>query len=185
LLPLAQQTRRVGGSQEEGTNDGSDNASALIAALGADTMAAQGDSFLMFLDVEGVGLDVSLSQDYYTGWATALQAKSQELSGGRFTILPCVYARAKDNVTWNALLAADAAGVKCFGAWVARFLDSACDNGFVDWNSVFAEPTIGLPFEVLIWQFAQNCPSRDGIDCNQTVPDIDGDGLVMKRLVAP
>jgi hypothetical protein len=53
LLPIAEQTWRVAGSQEDGASDAQGNVNDLIETFGADYLAGVGQEFLMFLDVEG------------------------------------------------------------------------------------------------------------------------------------
>ncbi|MBV9852070.1 MAG: hypothetical protein JO250_20585 [Armatimonadetes bacterium] len=182
VLPIAQQTGHVSSGADTGAEDGAGNAEAIVAAFGADAVAAQGGQFLVFLDVEG---PPSLSADYFIGWASALRVRSRELSGDRFELLPCVYARTHDDATWRALRQAQAAGAPCFGAWVARLRNNACDQGFAEWDSGFCEPAFDLPFPVLLWQFAQDCPDGNGIDCDQTNPAVSGAELFLARLILP
>ena len=53
LLPIAEQTWRVAGSEQEGEDDARGNIDDLIETFGADYLAGIGQEFLMFLDVEG------------------------------------------------------------------------------------------------------------------------------------
>ena len=64
---MARQTKSVGGTQAQGSADAEANANDIIATFGGDSLALQGSSFFVFLDVEGV---LSLSQAYYADWAT-------------------------------------------------------------------------------------------------------------------
>src|ERR1700733_3285321 len=52
LLPIAQQTKHVGGTQAAGSADAQGNADDVIATFGADYLAGIGAEFYMFLDVE-------------------------------------------------------------------------------------------------------------------------------------
>ena len=104
LLPIAEQTWRVAGSQEDGASDAQGNVNDLIETFGADYLAGVGQEFLMFLDVEGSPpSNPSLSPAYYAGWAQTLASYSQQKAAGRFTILPAVYASRDDTPTWQTL----------------------------------------------------------------------------------
>ncbi len=74
LIPIAQQTPKVGGSA-----------------------------------LEGAARNPSLSAEYYAGWSKTLVSASGDQSEGRFTVLPAVYARSRDDHTWQALR--DASGL--------------------------------------------------------------------------
>jgi hypothetical protein len=89
VMPIARQTKHVGGSENQAVADARDNAEDLILAFGADYLRTQGGKFLMFLDVEGAP---SLSEPYYRGWAKTIVDHSSVFSGGAATILPGVYA---------------------------------------------------------------------------------------------
>jgi hypothetical protein len=184
LLPIAQQTANVAGSQAQGTADAQGNAADFLATFPQNLLVAQGGQFFMFLDVEGLPQhgNPSLSLSYYTGWAQTLVSFSQSQTNNAVTLLPCVYARTGDNVTWNALVAANANGIKCHGAWVARYhAPPSCAAR--DWENTFAMPNVHLPFDVLIWQYAENCSN---IDLNQTNPNIaDIDVALLNQLVLP
>lgn len=184
LLPVARQTRDVGGTQAQGTSDAQGNVDDLFASFGADWLASQGGQFLMFLDVEGTPQagSPSLALDYWTGWAQALGAHSRSVSGGRVEVLPAVYARQGDDATWNVLSQGAVQGIACHGAWVARYYSGSCTMG--DWNESIVAPNLPLPCAVLLWQYAENC--CDGaIDCSQTNPNVDVDSLLLARLVLP
>jgi hypothetical protein len=186
LLPVAQQTSHVGGSQSQGEADAQANAADFLATFPQDLLVAQGGNFFMFLDVEGLPQqgNPSLSLSYYTGWAQTLVSFSQSQTNSAVTILPCVYARTGDTVTWNALVAADASGIKCHGAWVARYQQVGVCT-VQNFNSGFAIPTVQLPFSVLIWQYDENC-ANGKIDLNQTNPAIaDIQSALLNQLVLP
>src|SRR3954464_6754681 len=114
LLPLAQQTPKVGGTREDGAATAALNVNKFISRIGADLLAAHGTEYIMFLDVEGdpAGGNPSMSADYYVGWSARLLIASHDESKGRFKIVPGIYARTKDTDTWNALLAAEANGAE-------------------------------------------------------------------------
>ena len=169
VLPVAQQTANVNGTQAQGATDAQLNVADILATFPQASLVAQGGQFLIFLDVEGVSPQApSLSLAYYTGWAQTLVSFSQSQSNNAITLLPCIYARQLDNVTWNTLKAANANGVACHGAWVARY-PGGCDAR--DFNPSFAIPKVKLPCEVLIWQYGAECAGKR-IDLNQTNPNV-------------
>lgn len=182
LLPVARQTTHVAGSAQEGTADAEGNVDDLFDTFGAEYLAAQGGQVLLFLDVEGnpSAGSPSLSQDYYTGWAQAVVSYSRSSSNNTVSVLPCVYARQGDDETWNVLVAAVAAGVQCAGAWVARYYSGSCEMS--DWDDAVVLPSVKLPFDVLLWQYAENC-CGGAIDCSQTNPGLDIQSALLGRLI--
>src|SRR5205085_2331122 len=184
VLPIARQTPNVAGNKAQGTTDAQLNVADILATFPQANLVAQGGQFLVFLDVEGVSAQApSLSVAYYTGWAQTLIAFSRSQTNNAVTLLPCVYARQLDNVTWHALVAAHANGVPCNGAWVARYPKvGACIAR--DFNSRFAIPPVTLPFHVLIWQYDENC-HNDVIDLDQANPNINANAELMSKLILP
>src|SRR5215467_4868663 len=87
-----------------------------------------------------------------------------------------------DNTTWNALVSAWGQGIQCAGAWVARYYYSGC--AMHDWNNSIVMPSVSLPFDVLLWQYQENCAEQT-IDCNQTNPNVDIQTLLMNKLILP
>jgi hypothetical protein len=183
VLPVAQQTGHVNGSQAQGAADAQLNVADILATFPQAHLIAQGGQFLMFLDVEGVSPQApSLSLDYYTGWAQTLVSFSQSETNNGVTILPCVYGPQLDNVTWNTLNTANAKGIPCHGAWVARY-PGGCSAR--DFNPSFAIPPIALPCDVLIWQYGENC-ANGKIGLNQTNPNIaDIQTALLNKLILP
>ncbi len=179
LLPIAQQTKNVNGTQAAGSADAEANADDFIATFGADYLASLDQTFYMFLDVEG---SPSLSQAYYTGWAQTLPSHSSSATGGRVTILPCLYATQGDTPTWNAAAAACAGGAQCMGAWVARWPSSGCQP-LPDWSDAMTKLPVKIP--VLIWQYADDCNGGGGFDCSETNPEIDLQNDLLNHLVLP
>ena len=119
LLPIAEQTWRVAGSEQDGAADAQGNVDDLMETFGADYLAGIGQEFLMFLDVEGSPpSNPSLSPAYYTGWARTLSSYSQQKASGRFTILPAVYASRDDTQTWQTLQQNVA---PCHAIWIAAY----------------------------------------------------------------
>jgi len=184
LLPIARQTSHVGGTATQGTSDAKGNVDDIFATFDTKYLAGQGGEFLMFLDVEGSPQtgSPSLALDYYTGWAKTLISYSRSASNNAVTILPCVYARQGDNDTWNVLVNANQQGNKCYGGWVARYYYSSCD--MTDWDNDLVMPSVALPFDVLLWQYAENC-CGGVIDCNQTNPGVNIQDELLGRLILP
>jgi hypothetical protein len=185
VLPIAQQTNNVGSTNPTvADTDAKANCGAIIEAFGADHLASQGDEFLVFLDVEGAGAS-HLSKEYWTKWSATLVSESKSASGNRFTFNPCVYGRKDDNTTWTALSDACQAGAQCGGVWIFREHLNACSNGFIDWEPAFLTPTVQLPCEILLWQFAEDCPGSTGVDADQTNPNLGPATLILDRLILP
>jgi hypothetical protein len=181
VLPIARQTRNVGGTVAHGSADAVNNSDDLFATFGADYLSSLSREFYMFLDVEG---SPSLSKDYYAGWAQALAIHSASASGGKVTILPCVYATQGDNATWSAVSAAMTAGVRCKGAWIARYPRSGCQP-LPDWSDALVTPSVGIPCPILIWQYADDCHGGGGFDCSETNPSIDLQDLLNHLILPP
>jgi hypothetical protein len=188
LLPVAQQTPKVGGTAEDGAANAALDVYKFITRIGADRLAAACAEYVMFLDVEGdpAGGSPSMSADYYHGWSTRLIIASREQSGGKFSIVPGVYARTKDVDTWNALLAAEADGAEpCRGVWVTRTHTNACTQPARSWEPDFLTPPVTLNCPVYVWQFAIDCPDGNGIDVDLLNPDDAVRGELLDRLVVP
>lgn len=184
LLPIADQTNHVGGTEQQGVADAQANVEALVATFDPGYLASLGGQFLVFLDVEGTPQNgnPSLALDYYLGWAATLVSYSSGQTNGAVTLLPAVYARQADDPTWDVLVAADAQGVPCHGAWVARYHTSGCN--LIPWDPTFVLPTVALPCDVLLWQYQENC-CNGTIDCDQANPTIDIQTLLLDRLILP
>jgi hypothetical protein len=180
VLPIARQTVKVGGTALEGSADAKANAADLLATFGADALAAQGDTFFMFLDVEGAP---SLSVDYYTAWAQALAQSSSDVTGGQVTIRPCIYASQGDTATWQALAQAIANGADCGGAWVARYPGNGCE-AVPDWDDSVVTPSVGAPCPIVAWQYAGDC-AGGSLDFSQTNPALDPHATLLNFLVLP
>jgi hypothetical protein len=181
VLPIARQTKNVNGTQADGSRDAETNADDLITTFGPDYLASLSSEFYMFLDVEG---NPSLSQAYYTGWSQTLIAHSASAMGGKAKILPCVYATQSDNATWSATKTAVAAGAQCSGAWIARWPVSGCQP-LPDWKDDLVRPSVGIPFPVLIWQYADDCHGGGGFDCSETNPAIDLQNFLNHLILPP
>jgi len=181
VLPIAQQTNHVNRDRAQGAADAKLNVSDFLLTFPQDHLVEQGGQFFMFLDVEG---NPPLSVDYYTGWAQTLIDFSGSESNNGVTLLPCVYAPQLNTTTWHALVAATGNGVPCHGAWVARYPhDRSCV--IRDFDPNFAIPSVQLPFDVLIWQYDEEC-LNGRIDLDQTNPEIDDiDTALLNQLILP
>ena len=179
LLPIAEQTWRVAGSQQQGAEDAQGNVDDLIETFSADYLAGVGQEFLMFLDVEGSPpSNPSLSPGYYQGWAQTLASYSQQQSGGRFTILPAVYASRDDNTTWQTLQQGVA---PCNAIWIAAY--GSNNPQLPAWNVSQTTPQgAQLSIPVLVWQYAGNLGPDQSLDCNVTNP---GEPDLLNRLIPP
>ena len=182
VLPIARQTKRVNGSAADGSTDAAANAEDLIQTFGADYLASQGGQVVMFLDVEGAP---SLSVGYYRGWAGTLVAHSQDFSGGKVTILPCVYGTHFDDATWRAVVAAVGPGVEFRGAWIARWRVRGCHNLLEFDNDLVRPRTFPANSKILLWQYSDDCHGGDGFDCDQTNPSIDLQQDLLSKCVLP
>ena len=178
LLPIAEQTWRVAGGQQEGACDARGNVDDLIATFGADYLAGCGEEFLMFLDVEGSPPgNPSLSPSYYEGWGATLVSYSQEKAAGRFTILPAVYASRDDNQTWQTLAQNVA---PCHAIWIAAYGSNS--PALPRWDENQTTPQGANPnCAVLAWQYAGNLGPDQSIDCNVLNPN---QAALMQKLIA-
>jgi hypothetical protein len=169
LIPIAQQTPKVGGTALEGAAHAAVNVYKFISRIGLDRLVANGSETIMFLDIEG---DPPMSAEYYSGWSKTLVAASRDQSEGKFTIRPGIYARPRDGATWTALRVAAALGAEpCAGIWAARYHTNACDKPRPDWEPDFITPTPAPDCPVVLWQYAIDCPDGNGVDCDLVSPD--------------
>jgi len=178
VLPIARQTKNVGGSGSEGNRDGRQNAQAIVEAFGAQYLGSLNNNPLVFLDVEQT---VPLSAEYYLGWSQALTDEGRRLSKGAINLTPAAYSSYGSKQTWQALSTSMRRGATCGGVWVARYVVPDGCSPMPVWSEDRVRP-IGLPEEVpvLAWQYAQNC--RD-IDCNQANPRFQDQ--LMGQLIPP
>lgn len=181
VLPIARQTRNVGGTVANGSADAASNVDDLLVTFGAEYLASLGGHFYMFLDVEG---SPSLTEAYYTGWAQTLTAHSSQQTDGKVQVDPCVYATQSDNATWSAVKSAVSHGAVCRGAWIARWPSHGCQP-LPEWNDATVKPNVAIPCPVLIWQYADDCNGGSGFDCSETNPGIDLRGDLLNHLILP
>jgi hypothetical protein len=151
LLCIGRQTNRVSGSHADGIADGVHNLSAVIAALGAEYIASLAFDPVIFLDVEP---NPTLSDDYYQGWAEALQNQGPIVDGKRLKFSPGIYINRADTEGWSALGAAIANGAACVGAWVANYGKRTGAEGPPDWDPASVTPNIRPPCRIIGWQYA-------------------------------
>jgi hypothetical protein len=179
LLPIAEQTWRVAGSEQDGVNDARGNVDDLVETFGADYLAGIGQEFLMFLDVEGSPpSNPSLSPAYYAGWARTLSSYSQEKTSARLTILPAVYASRDDTSTWQTLQHNVA---PCHAIWIAAYGSNSPQLPAWDANQTTPQGA-ELTCPILAWQYAGNLGSDQSLDCNVSNPSESG---LMERLISP
>jgi hypothetical protein len=184
VLPIAQQTSQVNGTESQGKADAEANAADIVGSFGATYLKTLGNEFLVFLDIEGSGRSI-LSEAYYTGWAHGLVSASQALTGGSVTLRPAIYAPKADTPTWNAAAKCVARGIPCEGAWVAIWFHSVPSCTPVpDWNNARVNPAVALPFPILAWQYDPECHGGSGFDMNQLNPNLDA-GSILSRLILP
>jgi len=186
LLPIAQQTPKVGGNKAAGAKHAAMNVEKFITRIGFEQLAASGTEYLMFLDVEGDAENPSLSADYFVGWSNGIVTASGMASNGRFVVLPAVYARTNDDATWHALAAAHADGAHpCRAVWVTRQHFDACTKPMPEWQSAFLTPGVALPCPIVCWQYAIDCPDGDGVDLELLTPTDADRAMLLDRLVVP
>ncbi len=179
VLPISRQTNRVGGSKEEGMHIGSHHAADILEMFGEDYLASQGDSFYIFLDVEGVDGQPSLSKDFYQGWSEAVVNASSKMK-----LLPCVYTNAKQDPTSKKnLSAAMKEGAQCHGLWVANY-GKKHEAQIRHWDQEETKPVVAVPCKVLSHQYNGDQPSPI-YDFNQINPFLDNPELVLQRLILP
>jgi hypothetical protein len=179
LLPIAEQTWRVAGSEQDGVADAQGNIDDLLETFGVDYLAGLGQEFLMFLDVEGSPpSNPSLSPAYYAGWARTLASYSQQKASGRLTILPAVYASRDDTQTWQTLQQNVA---PCHAIWIAAYGSNSPQLPPWDANQTTPQGA-ELTCPILAWQYAGNLGSDQSLDCNLSNP---GESGFMERLISP
>lgn len=170
VLPIARATADVGGSRAKGEKIGREHAQDLIASFDLELSKASSNGVYFFLDVEP---SVPLSKEYYLGWSSAVAKASSNTP-----ILPCVYVNSSDTITAKAINEALSEGAKCYGLWIARYI-----NHF----RLVTEFEPDLQFEtnapILAWQFIGDL-MRGIFDFNLVNPSIDGDKFI-SHLILP
>jgi hypothetical protein len=148
----------------------------VLETFGEDYLAAQGDGFYLFLDVEGVDGQPSLSTEFYQGWSKAVTQASSKVK-----LLPSVYLNGSDNPTLKNLSSAIKAGSPCLGIWLARY---GTNPKIKPWNRAKLKFQTPVPCKILLHQYIGDV--LDGVyDFNQINPFLDRPELVLKRLILP
>ncbi len=180
VLPISRWTDRVGGSRQSGTEVGQIQAKDLLETFNEDYLAAQGDGFYFFLDVEGMdgNPQPSLSQAFYLGWAEAVVKASHKVR-----LMPCVYLNGSDRTTLSNLSATIKAGAECHGLWVANY-GSNTNSRLRPWDREAVKLETPVPCKVLIHQYVGDVDDRI-YDFNQINPFLEQPELVLKRLILP
>jgi len=178
VLPIGQNTLRVGGSKSDGFQDGTDQVEDLLSSFDTVKLAQQGE-ILVFLDVEP---RPALSAEYYLGWSEALTAER----GNGIKFLPCLYSNWASNSTWSALVSATKSGASCHGVWVAAWYGSGACPQRKDFDEAFLTPEVGdFNYPVLLWQYSDRCGGDAGdVDLNQLNPQTDSKWFI-SRLIQP
>jgi hypothetical protein len=185
VLPISRQTNKVNGTRQKGLEIGASHAQDVLATFGEDYLDSQGDAFYIFLDVEGVDGQPSLSTEFYQGWSQAVTQASSKVK-----LLPSVYLNGSDNTTLKHLSTAIKGGSPCFGIWLARYLKKPLIKPWDRDNLKFQTP---VPCKVLIHQYIGDIDpdtgkvnSDNGVyDFNQINPFLDNSELVLKGFILP
>lgn len=190
VLPIARQTKEVGGTENQGRKAAIANADAIIEAFGAEYLKGLGGGFYVFLDVEP---SHPMSRQYYTGWAESLITHSRDELGGKAGFQPCVYLNCSDKTTCKAIEAALKNGVPCLGVWIARYPISHSYTTCVspqDWDEDLIRPETPLTPPILAWQYVGDCygPNEHKagpLDGNQVNPDPAIQDALLEHLILP
>ena len=179
VLPISRQTDRVGLSRQTGAEMGQLHAEDLLETFGENYLAAQGDGFYFFLDVE---LQHPLSQEFYSGWSEAVFKASSKVR-----LMPCVYLNHADYTTLSNLSTAVKAGAECHGLWVANYghNDHARPQ---PWNSEAMALARPAPCKVLLHQYRGDMKggyNDASYDFSQINPFLEHPESVLKRLILP
>ena len=185
VLPIAQQTGNVNGSEQQGRTDARNNVGALFSAFSTAYLAQQGGEFYMYLDVEG-SPNPSLSAHYWTGWSQELRSFSRSQSGGTVSLLPGLYCN-MDPATWQHLHQAEGTA-PCSSVWLARWRQDppSCLQPS-QWNPNHVRPVPAPNAPVHLWQYAAECGGGHGFDQNEVTPLLSDADLqaYLARLILP
>jgi len=185
VLPISRQTNKVGGTHQDGVELGTSHAKDVLDTFGEDYLVSQGDSFYIFLDVEGVDGQPSLSKEFYQGWSEAVLNASHKVK-----LLPAVYLNGSDETTLINLSAAMKEGANCQGIWLAHYGNK---SQISPWNRQKVELKPPVPCKVLLHQYIGDIDPATGLvnlsngvyDFNQINPFLDNPELVLQRLNLP
>ncbi|PWU08420.1 MAG: hypothetical protein C5B47_04725 [Verrucomicrobia bacterium] len=184
VVPLARQTGRIHGSQDDGASDAKGNALAILGAFGIDYLAEQGGEVYVYLDDEG-SPNPTLSTEYWIGWSDTLVSYSKQLSSDSVTLRPGLYCNF-DKASWQALETAVAQGAECYSAWIARWKSSGqvC-MPLPPWNTGHVTPDPAPPCPIHIWQYAAECHGGDGFDMDEANPEISLNDFLTRLILPP
>lgn len=171
VLPISRQTDLVNRDKQQGIDIGRSHAADVLKTFGEDYLASQGDAFYIFLDVENG--TPSLSVEFYQGWSEAVVKASSKVQ-----LLPSVYLNPSDGTTLSHLSEAMKSGAKCYGLWIARYVDKP---QIQHWKHIKLVPPV--PCKILLHQYVQEVGKI--FDFNQINPYLDDPELVLKRLILP
>jgi hypothetical protein len=184
VLPIAQQTERVNGSQRDGAEDARNNVGSIFAAFPVDYLGQIGREFFVYLDIEGAPAHPSLSVEYWSGWSQTLKAYSLELSR-TITLLPGIYCNF-DPHSWQSLDYAAHHGYPCYSAWVAHWVqDPPSCLPLRPWHDRFVTPRPPPPCPIHAWQYAAECHGGDGFDMDEANPNLPVDDFLAKLILPP
>jgi len=185
VLPIAQQTERVSGSERNGAEDAQNNADAIFAAFPVDHLGQTGREFFVYLDVEGAPANPSLSVQYWAGWSQTLKTYSEEISQRTVTFLPAIYCNF-DPQTWQSLDYAAHHGSPCYSAWVAHWVqDPPSCLPLRPWHDRFVTPRPPPPCPIHAWQYAAECHGGNGFDADMTNPANALEDFIPKLILPP
>jgi hypothetical protein len=192
VLPVGRQTNEVGGTKQEGLLAGQRNAAAILAAFGALHLSSM-EGVCVFLDVEN---NVTLSKEYYVGWADGLIQAGRRImidfadevqllnidANTHVRFLPCVYGHHNARDTWGALGKAVDAGAECHGSWIVHM--DADRFPIWPWRAEFTSS--GMPSSVPVvacQRILDHVEGRQRIDFDLANPDYHE--WLLSRLVLP
>jgi hypothetical protein len=187
LVPLAQQTTEVR-KAEHAAEHARMNVQKFIGRVGLDRLAANGNEYLMFLDVEDDPSTDSpvMTPEYWVNWSQALVDESRAQSGNQFTILPAIYGRHNSAATWQALAAAEDAGAeRCRAVWVARAFKNGCTRPLPEWNAELDFLTVPVQCPIVLWQYAIECAHGGVVDLNLITANAADRDFLLSRLAVP
>jgi hypothetical protein len=183
VLPITRQTNVVNGTEQDGINFGTLHAKDIVNTFSEKYLESIGDSFYVFLDVEGVGGEPSLSKEFYKGWSQSVINASSKVR-----LLPSVYLNGSDKTTLRNLTLAMREGSECLGVWLARYNNTP---QIKPWSKQGVELDPPIPCKVLILQYVGDVLKNGKIvnnglyDFNQINPFLDNPEEILKRFILP
>ncbi|HEV2722451.1 MAG TPA: hypothetical protein VG323_20690 [Thermoanaerobaculia bacterium] len=187
LLPVAQQTTEVQ-KADNAASHARMNVQKFFSRVGLDRLLANGNEYLMFLDIEDDAATHSpvMTSEYFVNWSQALIEESQAQSNNRITVLPAIYGRHNSVQTWQVLAEAVGAGAGCRAAWITRAFNDGCTRPLPDWNAElnFLTPAVALSCPIVVWQYGIDC-GGGAVDLNLITADDDDRKFLLDRLIVP